>query len=135
MAIKTYSGSCHCGKVRFSADFDLANGTGRCNCSMCAKSRSWLASVKPEQFRLLSGKGELSDYQFGSNSMHHTFCKHCGVRPFSKGHVEAAGGDFYTVNIACLDGVDDKELAAAKVSYANGRDNAWQNAPKETRHL
>lgn len=29
-----------------------------------------------------------SDDQFGSNCIHHLFCKHCGVRPFAHGYVE-----------------------------------------------
>jgi hypothetical protein len=133
--LRTYKGSCHCGAVRYEADIDLSAGTGKCNCSICRKSRAWGALIKPEAFRLVAGEDQLSDYQFGSKQGHRMFCKHCGLQPFSYGHVPEIGGDFVSVNVACLDDVPDQELAALSVRYSNGRDNDWMNPPVETGYL
>ncbi len=132
---KTYQGSCHCGAIHFEVDIDLSEGTGRCNCSMCSKTRGWSAQVKPDAFRLLKGEAELSDYQFGSNSCHHHFCKNCGIRPFGRGYVEEIGGAYVSVSVMALEGLSDAELAELPVQYMDGRGNNWWNAPAETRHM
>jgi hypothetical protein len=131
MAIQTHTGSCHCGNVRFEADIDLAAGGGKCNCSICRKTRNWSASMKPDAFRLLSGADAVTDYQFGSNAMHWPFCRTCGVRAYGHGDIPEMGGKFYSVQLACLDDVPAQVLADMPVQYCNGRDNDWMNPPGE----
>lgn len=132
---KTYNGGCHCGAVRYQADIDLSDGTNKCNCSICTKKRWWSINIKPEAFHLLTGEAELIDYQFGSRTGHHLFCRHCGVSSFGWGDVPEIGGKFYAINVACLDDVDIDELVNAPITYFDGRNDNWDSPPKEIRHL
>jgi hypothetical protein len=129
MALKTHHGSCHCGAVTYEAVVDLMAGTGRCNCSVCLKTRHWGVMLKPAQFRLLTGADNITAYGFAR------FCRTCGVRPFGMGNVPEIGGDFVTIQIATIDDLTDEERAALPVAYSDGRNDNWWNAPAITTFL
>lgn len=132
--LKTYHGSCHCGVVRFEADIDLSKGTIRCNCSICVKARFWPAIIPPRAFKLLSGESSLTKYQFHTKTDQHLFCMFCGIRSFGIGR-SPRWGEFYAVNVTCLDDATDDELTKAPVTYLNGRDDNWDAPPLQTGYL
>lgn len=132
--LKTYHGSCHCGAVTFEADIDLTQGTLRCNCSICVKARYWPAIIKPEAFRLKSGEADLTLYQFLTKTDRHLFCRHCGVRSFGIGR-SPRWGDFYSVNVTCLDDASAEELVHAPITYLDGKNDKWDSPPDEVRYL
>ena len=132
--MRTYKGSCHCGAVRFEADLDLTQPSYRCNCSICRRNRFWPAVAKSNGFRLISGQEMLTEYRFNTKKNQHFFCKVCGVRPFGIGN-ETPMGTMYGVNIGCLEGVSEEELANIPITYVDGMNDRWQHAPEHLSHL
>lgn len=136
MALKTYHGSCSCKRVRFEADIDLDQGTGKCNCTFCWKRRHWSVRAKPEGFKKLGGEEHLAAKRDGESPSHSGFCTFCGIVPYGFVPVtEWNDTAYYSVNVAALDDLDPAELMAAPIQYMDGRHDNWWNPPAETRHL
>jgi hypothetical protein len=95
-----YSGSCHCGAVRFEVDAPAELEVDECNCSICSKSGYLHLIVPARRFRLLAGRDALSTYTFNSGVAQHTFCRTCGVKPF---YTPRSNPDGISVNARCLD--------------------------------
>lgn len=132
--IRTYTGSCHCKAVRYEADLDLSEGTGRCNCTYCAKVRNWSIRATPEHFRLLTPESDLAGYGVPGVGLHE-FCPKCGVRTFDRGNMPELGGAFVSIAVSTLDDATVDALLSGPVRYADGLNDNWWNAPAETRHL
>ncbi len=131
---KTYRGSCNCKAITFEVEIDLSEGTTKCNCTFCWKRRYWGVTAAPNDFRLTAGA---KSAQLGERGGH---CRECGVSAFKiqatdGWDVDGMAGDQVSINVACLDDLPLEELLAAPVYYLDGKSDAWDRSPPETRHL
>jgi hypothetical protein len=112
---KTYSGSCHCGRIAFEVDGTI-DQVMDCNCSLCGRRGGLLWFVPRSALRLRMLGTDLSTYTFNKHVLQHHFCAKCGIAPFSEG--EHKGVKMAAINVRCLEGV---ELSKLKVVKYDGR--------------
>jgi hypothetical protein len=112
-----YTGSCHCGAVRYTVEADLSQPVIACNCSMCGRSGTLLAFVPKDKLELEQGSESLTDYLFNKENIHHLFCKVCGIKSFARG-TDRNGNELAAINVRCLAGV---ELGSLVVKQVDGR--------------
>ena len=67
MATRTYSGSCHCGAVRFRVRGEEITTGIRCNCSICIRRGAVMSTVyyPPEAVEELVSSGQLEEVAAG----------------------------------------------------------------------
>ena len=56
-----YKGSCHCGKIAFELDGEIA-GAVACNCSICSRKGALLWAAPRARLRLLTSDDGLRSY-------------------------------------------------------------------------
>src|SRR3954467_7342204 len=111
-----YTGSCHCGRVRFEVEGEVDSGMA-CNCSMCSRKGSLLWFVPRESFRLLTDESDAATYLFNKHVIRHRFCRVCGIHPYAEGQ-DSKGNAMAAINVRCLEGID---LEAVPVTHFDGR--------------
>lgn len=105
--LSTFSGGCHCGRVRFEVDAPTPLRVLDCNCSVCRMTGFLHLIVPADRFRLLDGEDALVDYRFNTGAARHLFCGQCGIKSF---YVPRSHPDGYSVNARCLAGVSLETL-------------------------
>lgn len=109
-----YTGHCHCGAVRFAFESEPITTGCRCNCSICIRKGAVISSQWVEGV-VVEGLDAIAVYQWGDHDVNHTFCKTCGIFPFS--NLTATPGK-YRLNLGCVDGIDPLAL---EISVLDGR--------------
>lgn len=121
-----YFGSCHCGTVTFSVEAGEELEVENCNCSICRKSGFLHLIVPKRDFALLTGEDAITTYTFGSGVAKHTFCKHCGVKPF---YTPRSNPDGVDINVNCLD-TEKLKLKIVEFDGQNWEQHAYKLAHK-----
>lgn len=103
--VYSYSGSCHCGSIRFQFKGEKISRGLRCNCSICRRKGAMMSpyAIAPQQITIIASEGKLGIYQFGLKTAKHYFCKECGIYPF---HETARVPGHFRVNLGCVEGID-----------------------------
>jgi hypothetical protein len=138
---KTFHGSCHCGALRFTAEIDLAQGIRKCNCSFCWKLGYRKSLVPYDALQITNGKSEMREYapkksNWPPGDIDHYYCGDCATHTFSRGYLEKEmGGNFWAVNVACLDDITEEELDSAPAIYEDGKRDRQDRVPELNRYL
>lgn len=109
----TYTGSCHCGRVRFEVELEL-DRVRVCDCSICRRRGALIRRVPESALRILTPLDDLTLYQWHTRTARDYFCPTCGILPFRRPRAltaeEAQAGmqpfHGWAVNVRCLDGVE-----------------------------
>jgi hypothetical protein len=125
--MRTHTGGCHCGRVRFQVIAPAHIDVSECNCSICNKAGFLHLIVPAERFKLLSGDDALTTYTFNTGVAKHLFCSICGVKSF---YVPRSHPDGISVNARCI---DEGSIESMSVRPFDGRD--WEKGLAEYREL
>jgi hypothetical protein len=110
-----YTGSCHCGRIRFEVEGEVDSGMA-CNCSMCGRRASLLWFVPRDKLRLLTDEKDASTYLFNKHVISHRFCANCGIHAYGEG-AGPGGQQMAAVNLRVLENFD---LAGVPVKHFDG---------------
>lgn len=104
-----YTGSCHCGAIRFTFVGPAIERGVRCNCSICRRKGALMSGfiVAPDEISIEVQDNCLSTYTFGSQVAKHHFCSKCGIYPL---HQTLRQPGHFRINVGCIDGVDTLSL-------------------------
>jgi hypothetical protein len=123
--MRTHTGGCHCGRVRFEVIAPAKLEVADCNCSICSKFGYLHLIVPADRFKLISGREALSTYSFNTRVAKHYFCSTCGVKSF---YIPRSHPDGVSVNARCI---DSATIESISVTPFDGRD--WETGRAEYR--
>ncbi len=105
-----YTGSCHCGLVRFSFHSPQIKRGCRCNCSLCARRGAVLSPtyIPAADFTPHHDPADRGVYLWNERVLNNYFCKHCGIFTYiGDGENDKDG---CRVNLGCVAGIDTLDL-------------------------
>ncbi|MFT5506676.1 MAG: hypothetical protein ACI845_004369 [Gammaproteobacteria bacterium] len=104
-----YSGSCHCGSIKFEFEGDEITAGLRCTCSICSRKGAMMTpqAVPNDKIKLEVEGDNLGLYEFDSKVAKHYFCKTCGIFTHNETLRMPGHGRF---NPGCIDNLDTSDF-------------------------
>ena len=75
----------------------------RCDCSLCRRKGTVMASVPLADLTVTRGADNLTLYQWNTNTARHYFCRNCGIYTH---HQKRSDPTQFGFNVACIDSID-----------------------------
>jgi len=113
-----FTGSCHCGAIRYIVEEDLPTRAVACNCSICRRKAQLHHFTTPDRFRLETPRDAIETYRFNHHAIAHHHCRICGCSPFAEG-TTPQGKEMVEINLRCVDGVDPDALEITRYDGAS----------------
>ena len=123
--MRTHTGGCHCGRVRFEVIAPANLEVADCNCSICKKTGYLHLIVPADRFTLVSGREALTTYSFNTHTAKHFFCSTCGIKSF---YIPRSHPEGFSVNVHCI---DSDTIESMSVQPFDGRE--WEKGRAEFR--
>jgi len=110
---RPHRATCHCGAVELAVTLvpEGFASARRCDCSFCARRGAIAVSAPLNGVRIVKGEDNLALYSFNTHTAKHYFCKTCGIYTH---HRRRSNPNEYGVNVACLDGVNPRDLGPVR---------------------
>jgi len=114
-----YNGTCHCGAISFSFEYENIESGLKCNCSICNRKGAVMSdfTISPNDFTYTVENDNLGKYQFDTKVAKHYFCKNCGIYPF---HETLVKPGHFRINLGCIEEID---INAISVRVHDGKNN------------
>jgi hypothetical protein len=112
--LDVHKASCHCGAVVL--ELSLPDGIvnpRRCDCSICRRKGTVMASIPLSGIRIVSGEEQLTLYQFNTGIARHYFCSICGIYTH---HQRRSSPEEFGYNVGCLEGVNPFDIRDVPVN-------------------
>lgn len=110
-----FTGSCHCGKLRYRVEEETPTKAMACNCSICRRRAALHHFTTPDKFHREAEDGDIQSYRWNKKVIDFEFCRTCGCAPFA--HGMGPNGPMVEINLRCADDID---LDALEISHFDG---------------
>jgi len=117
-----YTGACHCGKVKWKANFE-PEYLVECNCSLCTKLGALWSHADHKLIDVDYSEKDVNTYIQGDRTLKTIFCKHCGCTTHWEA-IDVLQNGRMGLNFRML--INSELLTTFAIKRINGADDSFE---------